>query len=95
MTVKPDLSKYRKGTPNAEVWGRDTARQRYGNLDYANKAPPPAKDMSKPQDPIDRRGPANDHRNDWVRGANEDATTKPGFDRMTRGPKGGKYHGGR
>jgi hypothetical protein len=39
------------------------------------------------QDPEDRhdnrsspRGYDNDHRDDWARGGNEDATTKPGFD---------------
>jgi hypothetical protein len=95
MTKFEPLLKYRKGIQNTETHGRSLARERYGNLDYSNKAPPQAKDMTVPQFREDQRGPANDHRNDWVRGSNEDATTKPNFDRMTRGPRGSKYHGSR
>ena len=36
-----------------------------------------------PQCPEDKRAADydNNHKMDWVRGANEDATTKPGFDK--------------
>jgi hypothetical protein len=76
-------------------WGHNTARERYGSPKYEHGAPPP-KDVSGPQrlgDPNNLQGPGyhNDHPNDWVRAANEDATTKPGFDSV--GKKG--YHGRR
>src|SRR5262249_20663929 len=68
----------------AEKWGRDTARSRYGAPQYFNGAPAP-KDQHGPQrlgDPNNLQGNyySNDCRNDWRRGAHEDATTKPNFD---------------
>jgi hypothetical protein len=88
MTVKPDLSKYRNSysggvkAVNKSLWGERKAVERYGGAQYKDGAPPP-KDVSGPQrlgDPNNLQGPGyrNDHPNDWVRGANEDATTKPG-----------------
>ncbi len=42
---------------------------------------PKAPEKATPQDPEDKHGPDydNDTPNNWLRGANEDATTKPGF----------------
>ena len=52
---------------------------------YANRSPSLGKvtrAMQAPQDPEDQRSPRydGDHANDWVRGANEDATAMPNFD---------------
>ncbi len=69
-----------------EKWGRSAAVRRYGELKQSDMGPP---DRSMPQDPEAKRGPnwADDHPNDWIRGANEDATTMPNFDRGSRGKK--------
>lgn len=63
-----------------QKWGRQKATERYGSLKTTGMK---AKDMTNPQDPMDKQGPdySNDTPNTWVRGANEDATTKPGFDK--------------
>jgi hypothetical protein len=66
-----------------EKWGRRTAEERYGPLEYRNGAPRP-EDRSEPQrlgDSNNLRGPGwqDDHANDWIRGKNEDATKRPGF----------------
>lgn len=66
---------------NTSVWGRKTARERYGSLDKVNLK---AADHSAPQFPEDKRGPdwLNKHPNDWVVGGpNESAEGKPGFDK--------------
>jgi hypothetical protein len=52
-------------------WGTSTARARYGKLEQPNMK---AKDMSQPQDPIDKHGP--NYRNEvpvnsWLRGGGE------------------------
>src|SRR5262245_40746854 len=67
-----------------EKWGASKARERYGRLPQVDMKP---KDMSEPQFPEDKRGPdwQDDAPNTWVRGANEDATTKPGFDHSKGG----------
>jgi hypothetical protein len=85
MVAKGNKDQYRHGytsgvkADNQAVWGRETARSRYGPLDFATKPPPPPEDRSFPQFKQDQRGPdwADDVSNDWRRGA----TTKPGFDR--------------
>ena len=43
-------------------------------------------DQTQPQTPEDKHGPnySNLVSNDWRRGANEDATTKPGFDAVSK-----------
>src|SRR5262245_17146488 len=79
-----------KGVLEESKWGRETARSRYGKLEQPNMK---ADDMSAPQKLGDRnnlRGPdwQDDHKNDWIRSANEDATTRPGYV-----PGGGSYRG--
>jgi hypothetical protein len=46
----------------------------------------PNTECQPPQDPTDRHGANydNNHPNDWIRGVNEDATTKPGFDHSVK-----------
>lgn len=87
MSKFEPLLKYRKGTTqNSEVWGRDTARQRYGNLDYSSKPPPRPKDQSFPQFKEDQ--PADKTFNDvspnsWLRGGGERGYP-PNFDRGSK-----------
>jgi hypothetical protein len=58
-------------------WGRETARSRYGALDTPSlKAPHDCYPQFKQNQ---RLGNHYDHKNDWIRGANEDATTRPGY----------------
>jgi hypothetical protein len=66
----------------ASAWGVNKAVERYGRSKYLD-GPPLPKDAHAPQAPEDKQGPSyrNDHPNDWVRAANEDATKKPGFDK--------------
>ena len=71
-----------KIAPNVEKWGRKTAKERYGTegAGDVNRA----KNMTNPQDPVDKRGPdySNDTPNTWLRGGpNESAEGKPNFDR--------------
>jgi hypothetical protein len=78
---------------NQSAWGESKALERtkdYGGLKQVDTRPP---DQSGPQFRQDGQGRdyLNIHPNDWVRGANGDATKKPGFDSC--GPKG--YHGKR
>jgi hypothetical protein len=88
MVDRGNVDKCRRSIPglgkvqNAETWGRDQARQRYGSLDYFSKAPPAAKDQTRQQDPAGKWGPGyqNNHANDRVRGAGESGEGKPGFD---------------
>lgn len=69
-------------TKDTNKWGTDTAKERYGT--GKTFSPPP--EQSKPQMPEDKQGPGyeNDTPETWVSGANEDATTKPGFDRSKK-----------
>jgi hypothetical protein len=72
----PGLSK----VVNKNAWGDAKATERYGG---GTKTFPPPKDQSAPQFKEDAQGP--NYRNEvpvdsWLRGANEDATTKPNFD---------------
>ena len=84
MVAKGNTDKHRqsycgmKGVVETEKWGRDKAVERYGKLDSPNMKPA---DASYPQFKNDQRGPdwADDHANDWIRGKNEDATTRPGY----------------
>jgi hypothetical protein len=74
-----------------ERWGRDTARERYGTPRHENGAAPPP-DRSEPQKLGDRnnlRAPdyPRDASNNWVRGKNESAESRPSF---MHGRKGGK-----
>ena len=69
-----------------EKWGADKAVERYGKLPTPDMKP---KDTSFPQFKEDQRGKdwADDHPNDWVRGANENATNRPGYVAGYRGKK--------
>jgi hypothetical protein len=94
MVDRGNVNKHRSSMCGLKVeetskWGHRTAVERYGRLDQPDMK---AKDQSEPQrlgDPNNQRGPGwqDDHRNDWVRGANEDATTKPGYVPGYRGKK--------
>jgi hypothetical protein len=71
-----------------EKWGTRTAYDRVGKPQFLHGAPRP-EDASRPQrlgDANNLQGPGyrNDHANDWIRGANGDATSKPGFDRSRK-----------
>jgi hypothetical protein len=70
-----------------EKWGRNTARERYGALDYENRPPPAAKNLSAPQrlgDSNNLRGPSNDvSPNSWLRGGGERGYP-PNFDRGSK-----------
>jgi hypothetical protein len=86
MVDRGNVNKHRTSMSGLKVtetekWGRTTARERYGSPQYYTGAPSP-RDQSQPQFKEDRPDKAyqNNHRQDWVVGANEDAT-KPGFDR--------------
>jgi hypothetical protein len=75
----------------AEKWGRNTARSRYGSPEYEHGAPPP-KDQEAPQGCGDPGAAGarpkdyfNDHPNNWVRGRNETAENKPGYLKGYRG----------
>jgi len=62
----------------------DRASKISGQPNQATKGPPA--DQSRPQSPEDKQGPgyANDA-SGWVRGAGENATQKPGFDKHRAG----------
>jgi hypothetical protein len=74
-----------KGVVEESKWGHAKAIERYGKLDQVNTRP---KDMSYPQDPLDKRGPdwRDDAPNNWIRGKGENGKP-PNFDRAYR-PKG-------
>jgi hypothetical protein len=102
MVARGNKDSYRYGyttgvkADNAGIWGRETARERYGALDFEKKAPPPPEDRSEPQRLGDRnnlRGPGwqDDTANDWRRAANEDATRKPNFDSRGKDGKPDKW----
>src|SRR5262245_27281202 len=98
MTVKPDLSKYRTGpVQNTGVWGRAQARERYGPME-SKTMQPSGEGWCYPQrlgDDRNLQGPKyNNDTSGWVRAEGEDATTRPGFDKMTGG-NGGRHHGKR
>jgi hypothetical protein len=72
-------------------WGWAKARERYGSPRQEDMRP---KDQSQPQRLGDsgnltdtKHGYPSDSKMDWKRGANEDATTMPNFDRV---PTGGR-----
>ena len=68
-----------------EKWGRNTARERYGSLKYENSPPPAAKNLSAPQDPVDRQGPSNDVPiNSWLRGGGKGGESYPCYDKGKR-----------
>jgi len=77
----PGLSK----VVNKSAWGESKATERYGGT---TRTFPPPKDRHAPQDPVDKHGPGyeNDTPNNWLRGANQDATTKPNFDKGSAAP---------
>jgi hypothetical protein len=88
MVDRGNVNKYR-GTysngvkaQNEGVWGRDTARERYGNLQQQDTRPA---DRSQPQAAEYKRGPDYTNRtpNSWLRGfgtsARESAEGKPGY----------------
>jgi len=91
---KGNADKHRYSMSGAKVveeskWGANKARERYGALKTSDMK---AKDMSAPQklgDANNLRGPGwqDDHKNDWVRGAGEDATKRPGYIPGYRGKK--------
>lgn len=69
---------------NTSVWGKKTAKERYGVSRPGDVNSP--EDRSQPQKLGDRanlQGPDydNNHANDWVRGKGESAEGKPGFDK--------------
>src|SRR5262245_18162394 len=92
-SMEAEMAEHRRSMSGLKVeekskWGNATAYERYGKPQYFNGAPAP-KDQHGPQrlgDPNNLQGNyySNDCRNDWRRGANEDATTKPGFDKGKR-----------
>ena len=60
-------------------WGQETARERYGKRDDSGMK---VADTSRPQFRKDQATGTRGHVADsWVTGKNEDATTKPGFDK--------------
>jgi hypothetical protein len=66
-------------------WGASKARERYGALDYEDRPPPAAKNLSKPQDPVDRQGPSNDVPvNSWLRGGGKGGESYKYFDRSKK-----------
>jgi hypothetical protein len=74
-----------KGAVEQSKWGWAKARERYGSPRQEDMRP---KDQSQPQRLGDsgnltdtRHGYPSDSRMDWKRGANEDATTMPNFDK--------------
>jgi hypothetical protein len=88
MVAPGNVDKHRRSMSGLKVteqekWGRDTARKRYGSLDYQFNAPPQPRDQSQPQDPVDRHGPnySNDVPNSWLRGGGKGGEGKPGFDK--------------
>jgi hypothetical protein len=87
---KGNVDKYRRSmsglrVTNQETWGRGTARARYGALDYQDRPPPRPKDMTKPQDPVDKRGPSNDvSPNSWLRGGGKGGESYPCYDKGKR-----------
>jgi hypothetical protein len=92
---KGNADKHRYSMSGAKVveeskWGANKARERYGAPTNQGMTKP--EDRSAPQklgDSANLRGPVNDHRNDWVRGAGESAEGKPGF-RNSQGYNGKK-----
>src|SRR5262249_7082275 len=71
-------------TGNRSAWGESKATERYGGT---TRTFPPPKDTHGPQAREDQHGPNydNDTPNNWLRGANQDATTNPNFDKGKRG----------
>lgn len=68
-----------KKPASMEKWGHATARERYGSLNSGGMT---AKDEQAPQMPEDKQGAKYDNcTSGWVRGAGENATQKPGFDK--------------
>jgi hypothetical protein len=86
MVAKGNLDKHRRSFSGMKVveeskWGRDTARARYGKLDQVDMTP--KEDPCYPQFKEDQPSPGSklgDHKNDWIRGRNEDGRP-PNFDR--------------
>jgi hypothetical protein len=88
MVDRGNVDKYRKSysggvkAQNEGVWGRDTARERYGALKQPDTT---ATDRSQPQAPENKRGPDYTNRtpNSWLRGYGtsdrESAEGKPNF----------------
>jgi len=63
-------------------WGADKAIERYGNLPNPDMKP---KDMTRPQDPIDKQGPSNDvSPNSWLRGGGRGGEGYKYFDRSKK-----------
>lgn len=78
-----DKGRAPRRTASEDTWGRNTARERYGAGFNPSPNMRPSDSLQKPQCPEDQHGPgySNPTPENWLRGANEDATTKPGFDR--------------
>jgi hypothetical protein len=83
---KGNVDKHRRTYSNgvkaveSEKWGRSKAREWVGAPTNQGMTKP--EDRSAPQKLGDRnnlRGPVNDHRDDWIRGRGEDATTMPNY----------------
>jgi hypothetical protein len=87
MVAKGNVDKHRYSysggvkAQETEKWGRDVAARRYGEPQSPNMGP---KDQSQPQFPEDQPGDKsfnNVSGKSWLRGAGEEATKKPGFDK--------------
>lgn len=62
-----------------QKWGQAKATERYGKSVAGDLSAP---DKSRPQFKVDQATGSRGHVADsWVTGKNEDATTKPGFDK--------------
>ena len=87
--------KYSSGVKAQETskWGQQTARSRYGGLDYDNASPPKPKDATAPQklgDSGNLRAPDYDPNpsvNSWLRGGGKGGESYPGYVPGYRGKK--------
>jgi hypothetical protein len=67
-------------------WGADKAAERYGRLKQSDMKPADASRPQKLGDANNLQGPgyANNHRNDWIRGAGESAEGMPHYGKIKR-----------
>ena len=100
MVAKGNVDKHRTSYSGGikaveeQKWGRDTARARYGSLEYGDKGAPSPPLRNKPQALGDPRTNLQDnprydniHKDDWVRGKGESAEGKPNFHPGVHGKK--------
>jgi hypothetical protein len=92
MVAKGNVNKHRNTYSNGtkaleeQKWGRSTARERYGALKQPDMQPADASRPQKLGDANNLQGPgyANNHRNDWIRGAGESAEGMPHYGKIKR-----------